>query len=65
MTGNTDTRFAWRLSRQIYRYNHISPADFYVSSGVHSVNEALKATAFVNNVRAFGTLILNVNENDL
>lgn len=34
-------RDAGRLSRQIYRYNHVSPADFYVSSGVHSVNEAL------------------------
>lgn len=37
----------------------------YVASGIHSVNEALRATAFVNNVRLFGTLILNVNEHDV
>lgn len=55
----------WNLSSQIYRYNHLSPEDFYVETGIHSVNEALRATAFVNNIRALATVILNVNEHDV
>lgn len=65
LLDQTDTKFMWNLSSQIYRYNHLSPEDFYVETGIHSVNEALRATAFVNNIRALATVILNVNEHDV
>ncbi|CDZ97628.1 carboxypeptidase s [Phaffia rhodozyma] len=65
MTGNTDTKYYWNLTDQIYRYNHLTEGDMYTYSGIHSVNEALKAVAFVNNVRFFGGLMLNVDSAEL
>lgn len=92
LSFNSDTKYYVRLSKQVYRYRQISPGDFYVASGIHSVNEAFvsallpiqcgqeserlidsppssdglqKATSFVNSIRAFGTLILNADENDM
>jgi Gly-Xaa carboxypeptidase len=59
---NTDTQHYWRLSKSIWRYNHISPDDFYSKTSLHSVNEALRATAFVETIRAFGTIIANGDE---
>ncbi|KAL7411552.1 carboxypeptidase S [Mrakia frigida] len=64
MTGNTDTARWWSLTPQIYRYGHLSPDDVYTASGIHSVNEAIKATSFVNEIRFFGELIFNADEAD-
>lgn len=60
-----DTRYYWNLTRQIFRYNHKSGADGYTSTGVHSVNEAFKADAFVETARWFALLILNSDVADL
>ncbi|KAJ7245152.1 carboxypeptidase S [Mycena haematopus] len=62
-TGNTDTRYYWKLSRSIFRYNHkntIGVKDRL--SGVHTVNEAMSADALLEMVRFFATLILNADE---
>ncbi|KAJ7035311.1 hypothetical protein C8F04DRAFT_1098842 [Mycena alexandri] len=62
-TGNTDTRYYWKLSRSIFRYNHkntIGSKDRL--SGVHTVNEAMNADALVEMIRFFTTLILNADE---
>ena len=39
MSGNTDTRFYWKLSQHIFRYNHYNAAGENPLSGVHTVNE--------------------------
>ena len=39
MTGNTDTRFYWKLSRHIFRYNHDNIDEKNPRSGIHGVNE--------------------------
>ena len=82
---NTDTVHYWRLSPNIFRYNHgaakpslsseadriliaatrsstVSPDDFFSTTSLHSVNEALRATGFVELIRAFGTIIANGDE---
>ena len=39
MSGNTDTRFYWKLSPHIFRYNHHNSVGRSVVSGLHTVNE--------------------------
>ncbi|KAJ7636725.1 carboxypeptidase S [Roridomyces roridus] len=58
MSGNTDTRYTWALSRHIFRYGHGSGG----MGGIHTVNEHIRATDFVGMITFFTTLILNVDE---
>ena len=39
MSGNTDTRFYWKLSPHIFRYNHHNAVGGDAVSGLHTVNE--------------------------
>ncbi|KAI0251446.1 carboxypeptidase S [Lactifluus subvellereus] len=57
--GNTDTRHYWKLTPHIVRYGHI---DAGTAHGVHTVNEHIRARSFVEMIRFFTTLILNVDE---
>ncbi|WWC63504.1 uncharacterized protein I303_106107 [Kwoniella dejecticola CBS 10117] len=60
-TGNTDTRQYWNLTRNIYRFgwqndrkkNH---------NNIHTVNEAIRADDFVEEIRWFLNFIVNVDE---
>ncbi|KAG0709350.1 hypothetical protein DFH29DRAFT_1027587 [Suillus ampliporus] len=66
MSGNTDTRFYWKLTDHIFRYGHLEGASGgAIPSGVHTVNEAIPVNNFVELVRFFTTLILNVDESSL
>ncbi|KAI0251422.1 carboxypeptidase S [Lactifluus subvellereus] len=64
LSGNTDTKFYWKLTPHIFRYGHldvgttISPA----AHGIHTVNEHIRARNFVEIIRFYTTLILNVDE---
>ncbi|KAJ7154545.1 carboxypeptidase S [Mycena filopes] len=60
MTGNTDTRFNWELSRHIYRYGHGDMRGGL--DGIHTVNEHIPAHAFVEMITFWTTLILNADE---
>ncbi|KAJ7281792.1 hypothetical protein C8J57DRAFT_1298553 [Mycena rebaudengoi] len=60
-TGNTDTRYYWKLSRSIFRYNH-NNAPPLKESGVHTVNESMNVDALLEMIRFFSTLILNADE---
>ncbi|TFK51753.1 carboxypeptidase S [Heliocybe sulcata] len=62
MTGNTDTRYYWKLTENIFRYNHHNQGSGKALSGVHTVNESIPVDAFVEMIRFFTTLILNVDE---
>ncbi|KAF9218981.1 carboxypeptidase S [Gyrodon lividus] len=66
MSGNTDTRFYWKLTPHIFRYGHADGAGGgKLLSGVHTVNEAIPVTNFVEMIRFFTALILNVDESAL
>ncbi|KAF7338835.1 Carboxypeptidase S [Mycena sanguinolenta] len=64
MTGNTDTRFNWELSKHIFRYGHGNMIAGGLG-GIYTVNEHIKADAFVEMITFFTTLILNADEADL
>jgi len=59
MSGNTDTRYYWKLTQHLVRYSHQGGVD---TSTIHSVNEHIGAKDFVEMIRFFTTLILNVDE---
>ncbi|KAG8955779.1 hypothetical protein FRC00_005274 [Tulasnella sp. 408] len=60
MGGNTDTRWYWGLSDNIFRYSHVGEYHFY--NGMHTVNEAIRLDGFVDMVKFFSVLILNADE---
>jgi len=63
MSGNTDTRYYWNLSRHIFRYNHHNAhGGSPLGNGVHTTNEYLYANDFVEMVKFFTTLVLNADE---
>ncbi|KAF9557345.1 carboxypeptidase S [Agrocybe pediades] len=64
MSGNTDTRFYWKLSKHIFRYNHHSAGNDSKNplSSVHTVNEFAEVDSFLEMIRFFTTLILNADE---
>ncbi|KAI0038762.1 carboxypeptidase S [Auriscalpium vulgare] len=64
MSGNTDTRFYWKLTEHIIRYDHYNNNRFMGEQppGVHTVNEYIYAKDFVEMISFYTTLILNVDE---
>ncbi|KAH9849891.1 carboxypeptidase S [Lenzites betulinus] len=67
-TGNTDTKHYWKLTKHIFRYNHMSGA--YLNggdsfNGAHTVNEALRGEGFIETIRFFTWIILNADESPL
>lgn len=67
-TGNTDTRFYWDLSRNIYRYGPSydagDPKDGGLG-GIHTVDERVSMPAHVNLVKWYTLFIRNIDETDL
>ncbi|KAN0115631.1 carboxypeptidase S [Russula decolorans] len=63
MSGNTDTKYYWNLTRHIVRYNHQDGGDGRsLPNNIHTVNERMPANNFVEMIRFFTTLILNADE---
>ncbi|KAI9510035.1 hypothetical protein F5148DRAFT_977310 [Russula earlei] len=63
MSGNTDTRYYWNLTRHIVRYNHQDGGSRRtLPNNIHTVNEHIRADNFVEMIRFFTTLILNADE---
>lgn len=58
MTGNTDTKFYWNLSKNIYRF---SPVRDEGRANAHTVDERLGMKEHVEGVRVYAQLILNGN----
>lgn len=56
MTGNTDTKFYWGLSKNIYRF---SPVREGGRDNAHTVDERLGLKEHVEGVRFYAQLILN------
>ncbi|KAL8308839.1 hypothetical protein RB593_006920 [Gaeumannomyces tritici] len=64
MTGNTDTRYYWDLTRHIFRYGPQwedgAASDF--DNGIHTVNERVSIAAHVNGIKWYSSFIRNMDE---
>ncbi|KAB5587639.1 Gly-Xaa carboxypeptidase [Ceratobasidium theobromae] len=58
--GNTDTRYYWSVTPNIFRYSHIVDEDVY--NGIHTINEATRASGFVERILFFKNLILTADD---
>ncbi|KAH7324729.1 carboxypeptidase S [Stachybotrys elegans] len=66
MTGNTDTRYYWGLSKHIFRYiPGWDPEEAGNLDGVHTVDERVSVTGHVNGVKWFTLFIRNIDEAEL
>lgn len=66
MTGNTDTRYYWNLTRHIFRFapGH-DPADGAGLGGIHTVNEKVSVLNHINTVKWFTLFVRNMDEAEL
>jgi len=63
MSGNTDTRHYWSLTKHIYRYSHHDQGNNPTPlGGIHTINESIDMDGFIEMIRFFTTLILNADE---
>ncbi|KAL7423235.1 hypothetical protein Q5752_002535 [Cryptotrichosporon argae] len=58
MTGNTDTRRYWDLTRAIYRWRYFDAEE---GAGAHTTNERVTADGMVEFTRFYQALILNAD----
>ncbi|KAI1796624.1 carboxypeptidase S [Ganoderma leucocontextum] len=58
--GNTDTRYYWGLTKNIFRYRHLTDRDAF--NGAHTVNEAIRAEGWIESIRFLTKFILNCDE---
>lgn len=63
MTGNTDTRYYWDLTRHIFRFAPgFDPEDGPGLGSIHTVNERVSVLNHVNSVRWFMLFVRNMDE---
>ena len=63
MTGNTDTRFYWDLTRDIFRYGPGFDGDGDgVMGGIHTVNERVSIKDHIETIKWFVQFIRNMDE---
>ncbi|KAF8328369.1 uncharacterized protein EI90DRAFT_3126162 [Cantharellus anzutake] len=71
MPANTDTKYFWKLTPHIFRYNHLGTEDIRPlknqpqNGGMHSVNEAIRIDGYHDQIRFFTHLVLNADEANL
>ncbi|KAI0150143.1 peptidase family M20/M25/M40 [Xylariaceae sp. FL1272] len=64
MTGNTDTRFYWNLTRHIFRYGPgwDPEGGSMFDDGIHTVNEKVSVVAHTRGVQWYSAFIRNMDE---
>ena len=62
MTGNTDTRYYWNLSDNIFRYGPGWDRDQVGLGNIHTVDEKVGVTAHVDTAKWMAAWIRNVDE---
>jgi Gly-Xaa carboxypeptidase len=66
MTGNTDTRYYWSLSRHIFRFAPgLDPEDGPGLGAIHTVDERVSVRNHVNTVKWFMLFVRNMDEAEL
>ncbi|CEP64430.1 Gly-Xaa carboxypeptidase LALA0_S11e03928g [Lachancea lanzarotensis] len=61
ISGNTDTRYYWRLTENIYRFQAVI-VDENLMRTIHSVNEHISLSSHLSTVAFIYEYIINVNE---
>ena len=56
MTGNTDTKYYWNLTENIYRFSAVRDGG---RANVHTVDERMGASDHVDGIRFYTQMILN------
>lgn len=66
MTGNTDTRFFWDLTKHIFRFQPgYDPEDESGLGNIHTINERVNVNSHINTVKFFTLFIRNIDEAEL
>ena len=66
MTGNTDTRYYWDLTKHIFRFGPGFDAELDNGMGsIHTVDEKVSVTNHVNAVKWFMLFVRNMDEAEL
>ncbi|KAK4183068.1 hypothetical protein QBC35DRAFT_394665 [Podospora australis] len=66
MTGNTDTRYYWDLTKHIFRFTPgLDPEDGAGLGNIHTVDERVSVLNHINSVKWFTLFVLNMDEADL
>jgi Gly-Xaa carboxypeptidase len=66
MTGNTDTRYYWNLTKHIFRFGPgYDPTDGNGLGGIHTVNEKVSVVNHINAVKWFTLFVRNMDEVEL
>lgn len=65
MTGNTDTRYYWALSENIFRYNAGWDKDQNGMGSIHTVDERVGVRGHVDTVRWMWSFVRNMDESGL
>ncbi|KAI0884320.1 carboxypeptidase S [Annulohypoxylon maeteangense] len=64
MTGNTDTRYYWDLTKHIFRYGPGWDPESEGLEGIHTVNEKLSVSAHIKGVQWYSLFIRNTDQAD-
>ncbi|KAJ9134073.1 Carboxypeptidase S [Coniochaeta hoffmannii] len=66
MTGNTDTRYYWNLTKHIFRFGPgYDPTDGAGLGAIHTVNEKVSVLNHINMVKWFMLFVRNMDEVEL
>lgn len=65
MTGNTDTRYYWDLTKHIFRFTAGWDGKSVGLGNIHTVDERISVEAHINMVRWMSLYIRNMDESDL
>lgn len=63
MTGNTDTRYYWDLTKHIFRFSPgLDPEDRVGLGNIHTVDERISVLNHLNSIKWFTLFVLNMDE---
>ncbi|KAK3078137.1 hypothetical protein LTS18_008350 [Coniosporium uncinatum] len=63
MTGNTDTRYYWALTKNIFRFGPgYDPEDEGGLGNIHTVDEHISVVNHINSVKWFSLFVRNMDE---
>lgn len=65
MTGNTDTRYYWNVSKHIFRFTAGWDGESFGLGNIHTVDEKISITSHVNMVRWMSLFVRNMDQIDL
>lgn len=64
MPANTDTRYYWNLTKNIYRYSPFFAIDMVKESHIHSVDEKIKFDSHLQLITFFYEYLQNIDTSD-